>query len=193
MKKLPLLFIAILCLVACSNKHSQDSKKQSSIDWKHYSCEWFDFDYPSYFQTDEVRNEISDTIPGLKAGGEVTLYGDALPYRIRLVKSSLFDVFATPEQWRDLSMELKHYDNPNDKMTYLGVYDTKDSLYFQGHPAASVHYAALENGDTLVHYQLVVLKQPAKDLYYLNYMAPVAQFYKYWETADSVFNTIKLK
>lgn len=192
MKKLPILLVAIICLVACSNKQTSNNS-QNPVEWKHYSCAWFDFDYPSYLQTDEVRNEISDTIPGFKAGGEVTLYGDYIPYRIRLVKSAMFDVFETPEEWRDLSMQSKKYYNTDDDMSYVGVYDTEDSLTFHGNPAASVCFAALENGDTLVHYQLVVLKKSTKDLYYLNYMAPVSEFDNHKETADSVFNTIKLK
>lgn len=191
MKKLPFLLVAFLCLAARSNQ--QANKESKSIEWKHYSCAWFDFDYPSYLQTDEVRNTISDTIPAAKDGGEVTIYSDYIPYGLRFVKSAMFDVFDTPEQWRDLSMKLKEYDNPNDNMSYLGVYKTEDSLDFKGNPAASVYYAALENGDTLVHYQLVVLKQTSKDLYYLNYMAPVNKFYDYWDTADSIFNTIELK
>lgn len=192
MKKLPLLFIISVCLVTCSNKSASYTKSKSTR-WKHYSCAWFDFDYPPYLQTDEIRNEISDTIPGLKAGGEVTLYGEYIPYCIRLVKSSMFDAFETPEQWRNLSIETKKYGNPHTNMSYLGVYETADSLSFKGHPAASVYFANLENGDTIVHYQLVVLKQSTKDLYYLNYLAPVSEFDNYWETADSIFNTLKLK
>lgn len=94
MKNIPFLFIAILCIVACS--HKQASNPPKPIEWNHYSCSWFDFDYPSYLMIEKARNEISDTRPGLKAGGEITLYSSYQPYRLRFVQSSMFDVFDSP-------------------------------------------------------------------------------------------------
>lgn len=58
-------------------------------------------------QIDEIRNEISDTIPGLKEGGDVYLYADYLPFHFRFTKSCMFDVFDNPEDWRDFSIETK--------------------------------------------------------------------------------------
>lgn len=108
----------------------------------------------------------------------------------------MFDVFDSPESWRDFSIKAKEYKEnakSGTSTTYLGVYETKDSLTFHGYPAASVVFAALEGIDTIAHYQLVVLTQPAKDLYYFNYIAPVAEFKEYWEIADSIISTVKLK
>lgn len=192
MKHLLVLIISTLCFVACTNKPA-DHVQQSSLEWSHYSCAWFDFDYPPYFQVEEVRNAISDTIPAAKDGGEVILYDEICPFRLRFVKSAMFDVFDTPEEWRDLSIQLKEYDNQDDYLIYLGVYATEDSLNFQGHPAASVYYAALADSDTLVQYQLVIMNQSTKDLYYLNYLAPYSLFDDYRDTADSIMNTIKLR
>lgn len=183
----------LISLVACSTKRASDSNAHHKVEWKHYACDWFDFDYPSYFKIEKERNEISDTIPGLKAGGEVNLYCDFLPIRFRFVKSSMFDVFDNPEAWRDFSIDSKNYgesDKSGGEVSYLGVFETMDSLTFKGNPAASVLYGVLEGRDTVAHYQLVVLTKPTNDLYYLNYIAPISSYDDYWETADSIFNSI---
>lgn len=144
-------------------------------------------------QVEESRNEISDTIPGLKEGGDVFVYGDYFPYRFRFTKSCMFDVFDRPEKWRDFSIETKLGGLSDEAYKYLGIYDKQDSIDFYGNPAASVTFAVLEDNDTIVHHQLVVMKMPSKDLYYLNIMATKDAFNKYDSIVDSVFNSIVLK
>lgn len=194
MKKLPIIFLAVLFLIGCSSKQPKKEQTNEPMKWEHYSCDWFEFDYPPFMEVEKVRNEISDTIPGLKDGGYVFVYSDYVPYRLKFTKSCMCDVFDNPEKWRDLSVEAKEYVVSDDVGTYLGVYDQQDSIDFNGHHAASASFAFLEaNGDTLVHHQLTVMKMPSKDLYYINMMCPVNEFDAYSNIMDSVFNSIVLK
>ena len=193
MKHLLYILIAALLLVGCSSKPSKKAPSNEPAKWDHYTGPWFEFDYPSFMQIAEERNEISDTIPGLKEGGDVYVYGDYLPYRFRLTKSAMFEVFDNPEQWRDLSIESKFGRYSSESESYLGVYETQDSLSFNGHPAASVTYAVLADNDTIVHHQLVVLAKPSMELYYLNFLAPLDDYGNHDALVDSVFNSIVLK
>lgn len=195
MKSLCHIVVLMLLAVSCSNKNSNTSMvvNDHSISWENYTCEWFDFDYPAFMQVEKSRNEISDTIPGLKEGGDVFVYGDYLPYRFRFTKSCMFNVFDNPEKWRDFSIETKLGGLSDDSMNYLGIYDEQDSIDFKGNPAASVTFAVLDGADTIVHHQIVVMKMPSKNLYYLNVMAPKEDFNNYEDLIDSVFNSIVLK
>lgn len=137
----------------------------------------------------EEINNISDTIKGLKEGFSVEIFRKDLPVNFRFVKSAMFDVFTTPEEWRDLSIQLKE----NADRDYIGYFETQDSLYFKESPAASVTLAIKgEYGDTLVQHQLVVFRGN-NDLYYLNYVAPTYLFDEVKTVADSVFNSFRFK
>lgn len=193
MKRLPIILFALLIIVGCSSKQIKKEQTAEPTKWEHFSGSWFEFDYPAYMQIDVERNEISDTIPGLKDGGDVYVYGDYLPFRIKLTKSCMFDVFDNPEKWRDLSIEAKEYGLSDDIATYLGVYDQVDSIDFKGNPAASVTFVVLENTDTVIHHQLVVMAKPSNNLYYLNVMAKKEVYNNYNDIVDSVFNSIVLK
>lgn len=193
MNKFPFFILALLIITSCSSKNSKSVESQKVNDWEHFSGYWFEFDYPAFMQTEEFRNEISDTIPALKDGGDVWVYGDYLPYRFKFTKSCMFDVFDNPEMCRDFSVETKLGELSDGSENYLGIYDEQDSIDFKGNPAASVTFALLEDNDTVVHHQLVVMKKPTKDLYYLNVMAPKDVFNNYEGLIDSVFNSIVLK
>ncbi len=192
---LPILAILLLTAGCSSNgkKEAPHDADSAPVPWEHYTCEWFEFDYPGYLQVDKERNEISDTIPGLKDGGDVRVHSDYLPYSFKFTKSCMMDVFDDPEDWRDFSIETKLGGLSEDSGNYVGIYGQKDSIDFKGHRAASVTFAVLEDGDTIIHHQLVVMSKPTKDLYYLNLMAPKDFFDTHDAIIDSVFNSITLK
>lgn len=185
--------MSAILLTGCFSKQSKQEESSDHPTWKHFTGKWFEFDYPSYMQVDVERNEISDTIPGLKEGGDVYVRGDYTPYHFRFTKSCMFDVFTTPEEWRDISIGSKFIDSSDESEIYLDVYDKQDSISFNGHPAASVTFRVLVNEDTVFHHQLVVLTQSDRSLYYLNYFAPKDKFSNYANIADSVFNSLILK
>lgn len=193
MKISPFYVLTLLLLIGCSSKQPKQEKSQEVTKWEHYTGSWFEFDYPAYMQIDEIRNEISDSISGLKEGGDVVIYGEYLPLRMKFTKSCMFDVFESPEQWRDLSIETKFSGMADNADSYLGVYEEQDSIDFKGNPAASVTFAVLEDNDTIVHHQLVVMKKLSKDLFYLNVIAPKDKYHTYINIADSILKSIALK
>lgn len=77
--------------------------------------------YPSNWENDEEINSMSDTIPVMSKGIRTTLYSDN-PYSsyhtVMVQKSAMFECFKTPEEWRDLSVELKQFDEQ-----YIGTVD----------------------------------------------------------------------
>lgn len=193
MKRLPLILFAFLAIVGCSSKQPQKQLPVQTTKWEHFSGSWFEFDFPAYMDVDEIRNEISDTIPGLKEGGDVYLYTDYLPLKFKFTKSCMFDVFDNPEEWRDFSIEAKCGNLSDSEDPVLGILSTHDSIDFKGNHAASVTFAVLSDNDTIAHHQLVVMTKPSKNLYYINVMAPANEFEKYSEIIDSVFSSIVLK
>lgn len=198
MKYSPIFLISLilLCVFGCGNNTTK--KSINGIDnatsfvtdsFKHYENDYFRFDYPYNMTYEEEVNNISDSIEGLKEGISITLYTIDSPIHFRFVKSAMFNVFDSPEQWRDLSIQLKERADSS----YIGLYGLQDSLYFNDSPAASVTFAIKgEHGDTLVQYQLVVLREN-KDLFYLNYIAPTDLFNPAHEVADTVFNSFQFK
>lgn len=199
MKRIPLFIIGLmlLCAIGCggksANKSGVNGADNSSAfmtdSFRHFENEAIAFDYPSNMMAEEEVNNMSDTVEGLKKGFDVSVYRMEMPVSFRFVKSAMFDVFTTPEEWRDLSIQLKETSDEN----YIGYIETQDSLLFCGSPAASVTFAFKgEQGDTLVQHQLVVLRKN-NDLFYLNSIAPN---YLYDETralADTVFHSFKFK
>ena len=196
MKHLPLFLISLilLCVFGCGRTDKNNNIVSNSPSFiqerlKHYENDYFSFDYPYDMTIEEEINHISDTINGLKKGLSITLYHNNLPIQFLFVKSAMYDVFDTPEQWRDLSIQLKEIADSN----YIGYYDVEDSLYFNDTPAASVTFAFKgEHGDTLVQHQMVVLRKN-KDLFFLNYIAPTYLYNGEGEAPITIFDSFQFK
>lgn len=199
MKHIPLFIIGLilLCAVGCGSKdatknNAKDLNRSSAFmtdSFKHFENDLFSFDYPSNMFIEEEVNNMSDSIEGLKTGVDVSVYRMDIPVSFRFVKSAMVDAFTSPEEWRDLSIQLKETTDNN----YIGYIETQDSLWFCGSPAASVTLAFNgEQGDTLVQYQLVVLREN-NDLFYLNCIAPNYLYDETQALADTVFHTFKFK
>ena len=199
MKRIPLFIIGLILLgaIGCGGKgttknRDKDLNRPSAFmtdSFKHFENEAIAFDYPSNMFVEEEVNNMSDTVEGLKKGFDVSVYRMDMPVRFRFVKSAMFDVFTTPEEWRDLSIQLKETSDEN----YIGDIETQDSLLFCGSPAASVTFAFKgEQGDTLVQHQLAVLRKN-NDLFYLNSIAPNYLYDEVQALADTVFHSFKFK
>ncbi len=163
MKKLLFIAITIAAISACTNKTSVTTNHTQETE-KVYQNEYFSINYPSSWSYDVEENEISDTIPGLRKGIKVNISPWYQWQVVSVQKSAMFDVFETPEQWRDFSIEMKKFDD-----SYIAVVDSYvvDSLSFGDWPAAMAGFIAInELNDTIFHKQLVVMVN--KQLYYLN-------------------------
>lgn len=166
MKKFIILSLVFLLISCTRNKTERGASEQKNIT---YSNEFFSIDFPSSWSYEEDVNTICDTVPEFSKGYNITIGNtDALPYwhTIRVQKSAMFKAFnePTPEKWRDLSMELKQFDE-----SYIGTVESykMDSLYFGPYPAALAGFVVVpQPGDTIIQKQLVVLK--GDEVYYLN-------------------------
>lgn len=134
---------------------------------KKYRNEFFSLEYPSDWEYDEEINNMSDTIPAMSKGIRTTFY-NTNPYyprhTVMVQKSAMPECLDSPEEWRDLSVELKQFDDH-----YIETVDSymSDSLQFGPYRAASAGFVvATDEGDTLIHKQLVIMD--GKNLYYLN-------------------------
>lgn len=199
MKMLFLLPVAGLAVASCglTGCGSQGNAavvkpKVAQTQDKTYSNEFFSVKYPSDWAYEEEINDLSDEVPLMTKGVLVTFY-DPDPFKlfhtVMIQKSSMPDVFDTPEEWRDASVELKEVDPE-----YLGVIDfyMQDSLSFGGYPSAAVGFVvATEHGDTLIHKQLVVMA--GRDLYYLNNTFNYLDETGMEEKGDSILSTFRVK
>lgn len=178
-------------ICACTtNQNRSDSQADISPQMIEYSNEFFSLKYPSNWEYDEEINNINDTIPAMSKGIRTTLYSSN-PYSsyhtVMVQKSAMFECFKTPEEWRNLSVELKQFDKQ-----YIGTVDSYmlDSLYFGPYPAAMAGFViALESGDTLIHKQMVVMVD--KDLYYLNNTFNWRDDGQFEQLGDSILSTIR--
>lgn len=165
MKKYLLLSLIAVILSSCGAKDKKT--KEVSHEDKTYSNEFFSLQYPYNWDFEEEINDMTDTIPAMSKGVRVTLY-NANPYApwhtVMVQKSAMFECFDTPEEWRDMSVQMKQFEPE-----YIGTVDNlmMDSLQFGPYPAALAGFVVLtEDGDTLIHKQMVVMD--GKNLYYLN-------------------------
>lgn len=176
-----LLALLGLALVGCSSnshKASGASDVQDTTDAEAdtlpvaytYENDYFEVEYPTSWEYREEYNTSCDTLPFMKLGVSVTFYPSdpTLPWPlVKIQKSSLTKMladFGSPEDWRDLSIELKQFDSQ-----YIGTCDAylQDSLTYGSYPAAMAGFVAIsEDGDTLLHKQLVV--RVKDEIYYLN-------------------------
>ncbi len=146
-------------------------------EWQSYSNEFFSIEYPPDWHIwQEDVQEVPDTIPddgslfsqGIRLGLSSDSSGSS--YECVLVQKSfvgefLFEELPSPEDWRDVSIFSKQYDD-----SYIDIVEDyfQDSISFGGYPAAMVGYVvAPEEGDTFIHKQIIVIVDK-KELYYLN-------------------------
>lgn len=187
-KYLMLAGMSILVL-ACSSSEKAGGKATETPESKVYKNEYFSLQYPSnWINEDEITNP--DTIPSMSKGLRSTFYNPYIPlHSVMVQKSGLPEIFQTPEEWRDASIEFKQFDPE-----YVGTVDKymQDSIKFGPYPAAMAGFVvALESGDTLIHKQLVVMV--GKDLYYLNNTFESADNGAQEQLGDSILSTIKFR
>lgn len=190
MRKYFVIIATALILSACSSEKKKENKTQNSPTMQEYSNEYFSLMYPSNWEYDEEITNMDDTIPVVTKGVRSTFY-DSNPYHpwhtVMVQKSAMFEFFETPEEWRNLSVQLKQYDNQ-----YIGTVDAymQDSISFRSYPAAMAGFViALESGDTLIHKQMVVMID--NDLYYLNNVFDRNDDGTMELLGDSILSTIK--
>lgn len=65
----------------------------------------------------------------------------------------MFECFSAPKEWRDLSVQLKQFDD-----SYIGTVESYmlDSLQFGPYPAALAGFVVVQDNDTIIHKQLVM-------------------------------------
>ncbi len=178
MKKTLLSFVtALVAIVSCTTKiNSRHIPPQ--VKENEYKNEFFSVTYPSNWVYDVEVNDMSDSIPAMRNGIRVYLTSSNPndPWQVVVVqKSAMFDVFKTPEEWRDASIQFKQFDK-----SYIGTVESYmlDSLSFGQWPAAMAGFVAVnETGDTIIHKQMVVMV--GMQVYYLNNSFP-------WHTDSSI-------
>ena len=167
MKKYFVIVMLGIFLYACSSSEKSGNNEKKSPEMKEYHNEFFSLKYPSNWEYEEEINNMSDTIPAMSKGIRSTFYSSN-PYSpwhtVMVQKSAMFECYKTPEEWRDVSIFFKQFDDQ-----YIATVKSYmlDSLKFGPYPAAMAGFVVtLESGDTLIHKQMVVMVD--KDVYSLN-------------------------
>ena len=110
MRKILLVILTSIILSACSTKDNGSERKTNEP--KVYSNEFFSLEYPSDWDYEEEINDMADTIPAMSKGIRATFYKNN-PYApfhtVMVQKSTMFECFETPEEWRDLSVQMKQH------------------------------------------------------------------------------------
>ena len=190
MRKFLLVILAGIVLSACNTKEKRSERKTNEP--KVYSNEFFSLEYPSDWDYEEEINDMADTIPAMSKGIRATFYKNN-PYApfhtVMVQKSTMFECFETPEEWRDLSVQMKQF-SPE----YIGTVDNLmlDSIQFGPYPAAMAGFVVItEDGDTLIHKQMVVMD--GHDLYYLNNSYDWNDDGTLQKKGDSILSTFRIK
>lgn len=182
--------------VACSSYATKvaknaDSQEGTSAE-KTYENEFFSVDYPAEWVCEEEINNMCDTVPAMAKGINVVLYNPdpQMPWPvIRIQKSAMVDLFSTPEEGRDISVQLKQLDG-----AYLGTLEDcmADSLKVGSSPAAMAGFVSVtEQGDTVIQKQLVVMV--GKEVYYLNNIFDYNDEGILEVMGDAILETVKFK
>lgn len=166
---LPLMvFLPLACASsteASPNKSGTSSPVVTQSNWNTYQNKYFSVQYPNTWYCEEEIKDMSSTAPLMGEYVSVNFYRkdkNAPRHIVSVKKSSIpADMFPTVELWRDQSIAAKMDDD-----SYIAVLDKTDNLKVQGYPAASVIFALVLDGDTLLHDQTVV--SDGSDIYYLN-------------------------
>lgn len=190
MRQLKLLFIIALCTlsgVSCKNNKPERITQNNKV----YQNEFFSLEYPFNWDYIEEINDIYDTIPAMSKGIRVTLFNNdsnAPWHTVMVQKSAMFECFKTPEEWRNLSVQMKQFDEH-----YIGTVDSYmlDSLQFGPYPAAMAGFiVATDGGDTLIHKQMVIMD--GKNLYYLNNTYDWNDDGTLQKTGDSILTSLRM-
>ncbi len=176
MRRLQVISTMLLLCVAvagCSSNQAQ----AGDDGWQTYSNEFFSIEYPPDWHIwQEDVQEVPDSIPdddrlfsrGIRLGLSRDLASSS--YECVIVQKSfvgefMFEELPDPENWRDMSIFSKQFDD-----SYIDIVEDyfQDSISFGSFPAAMVGYVvAPEEGDTIIHKQIIVIVDK-KELYYLN-------------------------
>ncbi|MDE6009087.1 MAG: hypothetical protein K2G90_07755 [Muribaculaceae bacterium] len=181
-----------LALCACSASSQKGKEANDSSNEKAYRNEFFSMKYPADWMVEEDINDMCDTIPVMEKGVRAMFYDPqpSTPFHVLAVqKSALSKLFDTPEEWRDLSIALKKYDDQ-----YIAIIEemTTDSIKFDKYPAASAGFVAVnEGGDTIIHKQWVVMVD--SQLYYLNNSFPLNDDGTLEKKGDDILSTLKFR
>lgn len=196
--RLMAIFLLLGLWVTASSSCGKNSKVEISAQGstqlgKTYENEFFSIEYPADWAYEEEINNMCDTVPAMSKGINVVVYNQNRQSRwpiVRVQKSSMFDCFNTPEEWRDLSTELKQFDD-----NYIGTVDEYmlDSLQFGNLPAAMAGFAFLaDDGDAVVvQKQLVVMV--GKEVYYLNNIFDMNDDGTMESAGDAILKTVRFK
>lgn len=189
MKKYLLLSLIAVVLTACGSNDKMS--KESSHEDKTYANEFFSMQYPYNWEVEEEINNMADTIPALSKGLRAT-FSNSNPYApshtVMVQKSTMSECFKTPEEWRDLSVELKQF-----QPEYIGQVENfmLDSLQFGPYPAAMAGFVVVtEGGDTVIHKQMVVMD--GHDLYYLNNIFDRSDDGTLQKKGDAILSTFRI-
>lgn len=191
MKQIGLPILVIILLTACSVKSNPNSNETEEVNNLTYANEFFSVEYPDDWEYEEEINSDYDTIPEMSKGIRTTFYSKApkaLFHTVCVQKSAMFHVFDTPEQWRDLSVEMKNF---NDE--YIGTVESMmvDSINFGPYPAALAGFVVKLDGDTIIHKQMVVMVED--DVYYLNNSFDWNDDGTLQKFGDAILTTIRFK
>lgn len=190
MKKIGYILMSIL-LLGCDHSQSKISHSDETVPFINYSNEYFSINYPENWEYEEEINSEFDSIPEMSTGIRTTFFPKSqyAPFHTVCVqKSAMFYVFNSPEEWRDLTITMKNF---NDE--YIGTVDFMmlDSLKFGPYPAAMAGFAVDLGGDTIIHKQLVVMVN--QDVYYLNNSFDMHDDGSMELYGDSILSTVKFK
>lgn len=162
---IPMLLV-ILALFGCKN--STKPMLPETNEPQQFENEYLSFTYPSDWEIAEEGNDLQDSTVLFKEGFSLLVahpdnMSTGLP-AVYIVKSSTFDLFETPEEWRDASIQFKQFEED-----YYEVEGIIDSIYIADEPAALVIFkrVAENSQDTVIQIQHVILREN-KDLYYIN-------------------------
>ena len=193
MKKSLVLAAAGLILGACASEKPKEHKSQDANGMDVYANEYFSIKYPSDWEYEEEISEANDTLPVITEGIRATFYSSnpTLPWHTVMIQKSAMpaEALATPEEWRDMSVGLKKFDDQ-----YLGYLDEymQDSIKFGQYPAAMAGFVvATEEGDTLVQKQTIV--KVGETIYYLNNTYDWNDDGTLESLGDSILSTIRFK
>ncbi len=192
-KQIVFLFAIALLVLSCSNnKHKVKTTgtKNTEATTKKYENEYFSVSYPNDWICDVEEIDMTDSIPFMRKGIRATLC-NSNPYApwhlVMIQKSAMFDAMQTPEEWRDLSVQLKQFEDD-----YIGIAEAYmiDSISFGNYPAAMAGLVAFnEYGDTIIHKQLVVMIE--KQVYYLNNSFPLRNSDEIQKKGDRILSSVR--
>lgn len=167
MRTISIISVIFLILSACSSSVKNESTP-SIVKPQTYANEFFSIEYPGNWKVYEEVNNINDSNEAFSKGIRATFFNPASTWpTVAVQKSAMFNYFSTPEEWRDLSVQLKQFDD-----SYIGTVESYmlDSLQFGPYPAALAGFVVVQGHDTIIHKQLVIMD--GKDVYYLSNCFP---------------------